>query len=205
MTSSKWRPCIVSYFDLPNIKEQAETGAASKLMRKVHKFALDRIDKSLPNHCYGYVWNDSILLLSYVTTPAAKRRKLILELSEFKRDLDQELGTCSYVISVKGRAFPNPDSAADRAVVLKTSSWAMGNCFDIEKKLGKHQAHWYIDSRITKGLKLPKPFATKAIPLNPKNESRDIHMYRGYFRISRNGFLVLEPRHCYRYKPERLL
>lgn len=150
-------------------------------MLKLHSFALTKIEKGLLHNSYGYIWNDSILLLSYCTTPAAKGRELIVELSEFKQGLDQELGTCSYVISVRGKAFPTADSAANRVVVLKTSSWAMGNCFAIEKKLGKYRADWYIDSRITKGTQLADPFTTKPISLSPKKECREIHLYRGYF------------------------
>lgn len=187
MKSSNWQPCIVSYFDLPDIKAQAETGAASLLMLKLHSFALTKIEKGLRNHSFGYVWNDSILLLSYITKPAAKRRELILELSEFKQALDRELATCSYVISVRGKAFPTADNAATRVVVLKTSSWAMGNAFAIEKELGKHKAHWYIDSRITQDLKISTPFKTAAISLSPKKESRDIHMYKGHLHKYGDG------------------
>lgn len=81
MKDSKWQPCIASYFDLPNIKKQAETGQASALMRKMHALALTAIDKGFPSHVYGYIWNDSVLLVSHLTRPAAERRKVLKELS----------------------------------------------------------------------------------------------------------------------------
>jgi len=46
-----------------------------------------------------------------------------------------------------------------RAVLLKTSSWAMANCFLIEKRLGRRRSHWYIDGRITENASLRTPFA----------------------------------------------
>lgn len=75
--------------------------------------------------------------------------------------------------------FNGQIASQPRAVVLKTSSWAMANCFLIEKDLGHHRADWYIDSRITDGVSLPKPFASETINLLPKKEPRTIDMFRG--------------------------
>ena len=84
---------------------------------------------------------------------------------------------------MQGLGFPQNDNIIEqqRAVILKTSSWAMANCFLVEKQLKKHRADWYIDSRITKGLALPKPFDSVALSLLPKNQTRTINMYKGYF------------------------
>lgn len=159
-------------------------------MIEMHNHAVAKINDGLPLHSHGYVWNDSVLLLSYTTDPASKRKKLLTELSEFKSYLEEQCGVAMYAISVKGLAFPQDISTPiifdsqlsrqPRAVVLKTSSWAMANCFLIEDQLGHHLADWYIDSRITAGLSLPKPIASKTIDLLPKKEPREIHMYKGH-------------------------
>jgi hypothetical protein len=47
---------------LPDIKEQAKAGIASSLMLRMHSFAVARIEKELPSHCCGYIWNDSIFI-----------------------------------------------------------------------------------------------------------------------------------------------
>ena len=75
--------------------------------------------------------------------------------------------------------FNGQIASQPRAVVLKTSSWAMANCFLIEKDLGHHRADWYIDSRISDGAGLPKPFASENIGLLPKREPRTIDMFNG--------------------------
>jgi len=158
-------------------------------MIKMHNRAIEKINHCLPLHSHGYVWNDSVLLLSYMTKPASERQKLLAELSEFKSFLEEQCGVSLYAISVKGLAFPQDVIAPEvfdrqvsqqpRAVVLKTSSWAMANCFLIEKVLGHHRADWYIDSRITDNLSLPKPIASETIELLPKKQPRTIHMFKG--------------------------
>ncbi len=75
--------------------------------------------------------------------------------------------------------FNGQIASQPRAVVLKTSSWAMANCFLIEKDLGHHRADWYIGSRISDGAGLPKPFASENIGLLPKREPRTIDMFNG--------------------------
>lgn len=189
MQSADWPPCIVTVFDLVGTKSLAATGRGSAQMIEMRSFAVAKINAGLPMHSHGYVWNDSVLLLSYETKPAATRIRLLAELSEFKSGLEQRCGVRTYAISVKGRAFP-PDPVGSpvfegqiadqsRAVVLKTSSWAMANCFIIEDKLGHHRADWYFDSRITSHTGLPEPFARETLELLPKKERREIHMYKG--------------------------
>lgn len=193
VNSDAWRPCIITYFDLVGIRNEASTGRASSIMLQLHRFAVNQINASLPNHSHGYVWNDSILLLSYMTEPASQRRAIVNELSEFKHALDTNCGYKTYAISVMGLTFPQDDfaspvfqgsiTAQPRAVVLKTSSWAMANCFHIEEKLKKHSADWYIDSRITHDIALPAPFIFEELALLPTQESRAINMYKGYFHV----------------------
>lgn len=188
---SEWPPCIITMFDLVGTSGNAPNGAATQLMLKMRKFAVDKINAELPNHRHGYVWNDSILLLSYITSPDQSRRSVLMELSGFKQTLEQHCGVQSYAISVQGLAFPQ-DSLVDpvlhgnesRVVVMKTSSWAMANCFAIEKSLKKMQADWYIDSRITKDIQLPTLFASKRVRLLPEKKFRIIDMYKGHLHAT---------------------
>lgn len=192
MKTDEWPPCIVTAFDLIGTRVSAPNGVASSRMLQMHRFAVEKINDGMPNHNHGYVWNDSVLLLTYSTKPATLRRSVLIELSEFKFALEQWCGAQTYAISVQGLAFPQSSLVSPlvfqgnntdqpRTVVLKTSSWAMANCFAIEKALKKKSADWYIDSRITKGLRLPSPFASEEIELLPKNKRRVINMYKGYF------------------------
>nr|WP_315438325.1 hypothetical protein [uncultured Pseudomonas sp.] len=162
-------------------------------MIEMHSRAVAKINHGLPLHSHGYIWNDSVLLLSYTTEPNWSTLGFFAELNDFKSFLEQQCCASMYAISVKGLAFPqdvmtpavfNGQIASQpRAVVLKTSSWAMANCFLIEKDLGHHRADWYIDSRITDGASLPKPFASETINLLPKKEPRTIDMFRGEIGI----------------------
>lgn len=161
-------------------------------MIEMHNCAVTKINHGLPLHSHGYIWNDSVLLMSYTTEPNWSKREFVAELDGFRSYLEQQCGASIYAISVKGLAFPqdimtpavfNGQVANQpRAVVLKTSSWAMANCFLIEKALKHHRADWYIDSRITKDANLPAPFAAEKVDLLPKDQARTIHMFMG--RIS---------------------
>ena len=181
-----WTPCIVTVLDLIGTKKQALSGTGSTLMQHMHRCAALRIRNGLPLHSQGYIWNDSVLLLSEKASTIKERLDVLFELEEFKLGLQEECGNALYAISVKGKTFPplelpaaDKPEDADRAIILKTSSWAMANCFAIEQALGKHRADWYLDSRLTKGLKLPEMFKSEPIELLPDNEARDIHMFKG--------------------------
>lgn len=167
-------------------------------MIEMHNRAVAKINHGLPLHSHGYIWNDSVLLLSYMTEPNWSKRGFFAELVDFKSFLEQQCNTSIYAISVKGLAFPQDIMAPavfngqlanqPRAVVLKTSSWAMANCFLIEKALKRHRADWYIDSRITKDANLPVPFASEKVELLPKNQARTIHMFKGCIRVGGCGW-----------------
>ena len=181
-----WTPCIVTVFDLIGTRKQTLSGTGSKLMLRMHCSAAERIRNGMPMHKQGYIWNDSILLLSEKASTIKERLDVLFELEAFKLELEAECGAGLYAISVKGKTFPpvklppaeNPEDE-DRAIILKTSSWAMANCFAIEQTLGKHRADWYLDSRLTRGLKLPPIFRSEPIELLPDNEAREIHMFKG--------------------------
>ena len=195
LTDDYWHPCIVTAFDIAGTTALAASGKGSSAMIEMHNRAVTKINYGLPFHSHGYIWNDSVLLLSYMTEPNWTKKAFIAELNEFKSFLEQHCAASLYAISVKGLAFPQDITAPaifngqvanqSRAVVLKTSSWAMANCFLIEKALKHHRADWYIDSRITKGTDLPAPFASEEVELLPKNQARNIQMFKG--RIDAGG------------------
>ncbi|MFL9957684.1 hypothetical protein PQR65_30235 [Paraburkholderia nemoris] len=189
MDSEDWQPCIVTMFDLIGTRSQAATGKASTAMRLLQERAVWKMNHGMGNHSHCYVWNDSVLLLSYQSRPAVARRRVLAELDECKQWLERECASKLYAICVKGLAFPQdemPNPTVDgemggqaRVVVLKTSSWAMANCFEIEKKLKHHRADWYIDSRITNDVDVMPPFAVEEVQLLPSAESRRVDMFRG--------------------------
>lgn len=185
-TGAGWTPCIVTVLDLIGTRKQTAGGTGSRLMLRMHRSAAELIRNGMPLHKQGYIWNDSVLLLSEKASTIKERLDVLFELQAFKLDLEAECGTGLYAISVKGKTFPpvelppaeKPEDE-DRAIILKTSSWAMANCFAIEQALGRHRADWYLDSRLTRGLRLPETFKTESVALLPDNEARDIHMYKG--------------------------
>lgn len=189
MHTDVWPPCIVTAFDLIGTRSLSASGKGSSEMILMHGRAEEKINHDLPLHSHGYIWNDSVLLLSYMTEKNWSKRGFFAELNDFKSSLEQQCNASMYAISVKGLAFPQDIigktvfnaqiSDQPRAVILKTSSWAMANCFLIEKALGHYRADWYIDRRITDGANLPKPFASEAICLLPKKQPRTIDMFRG--------------------------
>lgn len=93
-----WPPCIVTAFDLIGTRDLAATGCGSDAMIQMHNVAEAKINCGLPLHSYGYIWNDSVLLLSYRTEPEA-RQGLLAELSMFKSSLEAECGVSIYAIS----------------------------------------------------------------------------------------------------------
>ena len=189
MRTDGWPPCIVTAFDLAGTRTLAASGKGSSAMIEMHNRAVTKINHGLPLHSHGYIWNDSVLLMSYMTEPNWSKSEFVAELDDFRSYLEQQCGASIYAISVKGMAFPQDEMAPavfnglvanqPRAVVLKTSSWAMANCFLIEKALKHHRADWYIDSRITKDANLPAPFASEKVDLLPKDQARTIHMFKG--------------------------
>jgi hypothetical protein len=192
MFSEQLRPCIISMLDLIGTRSQAASGRASSAMVRMHQAAANKINHGLPLHSHGYVWNDSVLLLSYEVSQE-KRPALLAELNEFKFWLEDQCNASFYAITVKGQAFPEDPFASSvfdgqisqqpRAVVLKTSSWAMANCFFIEKQLGYHKADWYMDSRVIEGVPLQEPIASEDVELLPKNEKRTVHMFHGRLKV----------------------
>src|SRR5690606_6648869 len=183
---SGWTSCIVTVLDLIGTRKQTASGTGSSLMLRMHRCAAECIRNGMPLHKQGYIWNDSVLLLSEKASTIKERLDVLFELEGVKRELEAACGVGLYAVSVKGKAFPSvalpPAERAEdegRAVILKTSRWAMANCYAIERALGKHRAAWYLDSRLTRGLKLPPLFKSEPVELLPDSEAREIHMFKG--------------------------
>jgi hypothetical protein len=193
MESKSWQSCIVTMFDLVGTKSSAASGRGSAALVRMHELASSKIDHGLPLHAHGYIWNDSVLLLSYRTRTVGERAQVIAELDDFRCWMQDSCGAAVYAICVKGLAFPHDDLHAPvfdgqiahqpRSIVLKTSSWAMANCFEIEKRLSKHRADWYIDSRVTRGLRLATVVAEEEVEMLPSREARKVQMYKGGLKV----------------------
>ena len=134
--------------DIVGVKKRAQNGHASTLMRRFHALVTGEIG-TLQSVARAYAWNDSVLLLSYVNNGSASFESAIRDAEKLKRQIDGLVA--SYAIAIKGRAFPYATypSRKSGVTIIEASSWAMANCFEVEKALGaKWQKPWYIDIRI---------------------------------------------------------
>lgn len=178
---SEWRDCIVTFIDLSGVKRLAPSdGAGSKLMRQLHRLAAKEIPR-LSTVAHAYVWNDSILLLSFVDKASRSFVAAMKDVDAFKRQVDC-LKT-SYGVAVKGRTFPKvpkQEPTSKNVTVLEASSWAMANCFQIEKTLGRVRAAWYVDGRIARKLTGVGPSRVRKVELLPSRQPRTVHLYTAY-------------------------
>jgi hypothetical protein len=181
---SDWKDCIVILIDLIGVKDLAREGdsQASSLMRRFHEMVHQEMQTGLSSLNHAYVWNDATLLLAYVDGDSRTFEKIIADTSRLKQKVDTIKPY--YAIAVKGQAFPtdyDPDTYENdnlRVTVLRTSSYAMANCFQIEaaaKKQGLNMA-WYVDERIADKLAGPK-HASITVELLPDGDDRKIYMY----------------------------
>ena len=191
---SGWKKSIVTYMDLIGIKDTATytDSRATDLMRRMHSLVDAQMSHEMKNHDHCYIWNDSVLLLAYLESPHHETDENIIlkEADKLKRRVDE---ICqSYAISVKGQVFPDNSilhpplfngqiSEQARVVRLKASSYAMGNCFIIEKRLWKKlEKPWYIDGRIAKRLNTKTVCTKHRIKMLPRDKKRDIYVYDNY-------------------------
>jgi hypothetical protein len=180
---SNWRDCIVILMDLIGVKRQALKGdsRASSLMRRFHQVVCHEMRTGLRSLDHAYVWNDAVLLLAYVDDHSQRLRESLRDAALLKRKVDGVKR--SYAIAVMGQAFPSgsprtPKQHDARVIVLKTSSYAMANCFEIEAE-GKRRGlrnEWYIDERIIKRLGVTAD-ASITVNLLPDGIGRKIYMY----------------------------
>lgn len=191
---SEWKNAIITYIDLIGIKSAADesNSRGTDVMRRMHSLVEGRMSNGMPNHEHCYVWNDSVLLLSYLDSPYRKvdETEIIREADDLKKEIDRQC-TSSYAIAVKGQVFPyeahlhapafqGTISDQSRVVRLKVSSYAMGNCFLIEARLGKKlKQPWYVDGRIAKRLITSQRFSKHTIKMLPKNKERAVYVYEG--------------------------
>jgi hypothetical protein len=100
---------------------------------------------------------------------------------DFKRRVDGLKE--SYAVAVKGRTFPAvslPVVASEQVTVLDASSWAMANCFEIERHLRSFRAAWYVDERIASKLTGTTPSTVHKVPLLPSGKPRVVRAFKDY-------------------------
>lgn len=186
----RWKKCILTYIDIIGVKVHAKDGEGSSIMRRLHSCVPDGFGEHLPSHDHAYVWNDSVLVVAYLKNEHGEKMRLLREANNFKRHLDKALAMPSFAVVVEGMTFPSigsspgsgvDDAGSSKVTVLKTSSWAMANCFEIERELRrlKLKKNWYIDSRVTKGLRRPSR-EDMQVTLLPANRKRAVSMYDDY-------------------------
>lgn len=177
-----WQDCIVTLIDLQGVKAMAEQGIASKLMLKFHNIVIKERD-SLNATAHAYVWNDSVLLLSYVNEDDSSFESAMKDADKLKRRVDVIVR--SYAIAVKGQTFPPVNDAATHkkspsVTVIRASSWAMANVFEIEKKLGNLKKPWYVDGWIKNRITTSQKFQKESMTMFPSKKKRPIYVFDGY-------------------------
>jgi len=183
-TLSGWRDCIVVLMDLIGIKTRVLKGdsAASTLMRSFHELVRHEMTGGFGALHHAYVWNDSVLLLAYVDSRASVCEKAMRAAEDLKRKVD--VVAPSYAVAVQGQAFPSHSGFKNnRVTVIKASSYAMANCFEIEaearrRKLTKRS--WYVDIRIVRHVPAALADEYLKVSLLPTGKFRRVYVHTGY-------------------------
>jgi len=182
--------CIVTFMDLIDVKKiiNDDSRRAVELMQNFHQVVYGQINNSMPKHQHAYTWNDSVLLVARIDENLSQYKLIMKEADELKKRID-EVCEC-YAISVKGMSFSEPCLFAGhqfkgqidqpKFVFLKSSSYAFSNCFEIEKKLKKHEKSWYLDERIFTKINISKPTLDESVSMLPSGTKRKIYMYDRY-------------------------
>ena len=176
-----WRDCVVVLIDLVGIKRLAASSDGSAAMRSLHRTALEMSRAGLAAIDHLYAWNDSLLLLSFIDRGDRRRVGCALRDAEAVRAAVSSI-VPSYAIAVRGRAFPRSHIVAEVATnvtIIDASSWALANCFAIEKALGKLRMTWYVDSRIVRDQPMLKRGATakRDVPMLPSGRRRGVFLF----------------------------
>jgi hypothetical protein len=185
-----WPDCVVVFIDIPDLKKKAARpdSSGSQLMRAFHKVVAQAVvPGSLPSLDHVYAWNDSALLLAYVDGTRLADEKCLRDAHRLKLKIDDWMRTWSkkrsYAIAVKGQTFPEPTHGqlTDRVTILRTSSYAMGNCFEIERKVKdrKLRKSWYLDDRLAKQITGRQERETLSLKLLPRNRECKVHFVEG--------------------------
>jgi hypothetical protein len=169
--------------DLIGVKKRALDGdsAASALMRSFHRLVRRKMASGLDALDHAYVWNDSVLLLAHVDDRPESYERAIHAADDLKREVDRTAS--SYAIAVKGRVFPsNAGFDGARVTVIKASSYAMANCFEIEAEAKRRRLRkaWYIDVRIARKVREARAPKWIAVPLLPGGKRRRVYVHGGY-------------------------
>jgi hypothetical protein len=185
---NNWPDCVVSYFDLIDIRKMITTGnsKASDFMRQFHVLVYKSINTDMPAHHNAYVWNDSAMFLAFPRIDG-DYETIMRELDTLKPIVDS---ICpSYAICVKGQAIPEPvcdygseANGQPRFVFLKTSSYAFANCFEVEKELSKRKRlrmDWYVDSRIVRRIPTFPKCKRHYVKMLPSGRKRNVHVHKG--------------------------
>lgn len=167
--------------DLIGIKKRAIEGnsVASASMQSFHLLVSKAMRDGLTTLDHAYVWNDSVLLLAYLKGNSYE--KVMRAADELKRQIDAQ--NLCYAIAVKGRSFPAPaESVPRRVTVLRASSYAMANCFAIEKKAKDQRLRksWYVDARIVKHLPQTGLTGSISVKMLPTGTHRQVYVHGGY-------------------------
>lgn len=174
-----WLPCIICYVDMIGLSKLAleSLNIATKKMRDFHSLASQYILK-MNHHDHVYVWNDSAAFVSHPKQNEDDYRFVIQELIDFTNET-QNIASC-YAVCVKGTSFPPPPPkprCLPKYSFLTVSSWALANCFKIEKELGKYRKLFYIDGRIIRQGAMRPGDEISDMTMLPKYYKRAVHMY----------------------------
>jgi hypothetical protein len=176
-----WRDCIVTLIDVSGTKKAADPAT---LMRRLHAMVASEKPK-LSSIDHSYAWNDSVLLLSFVDRTGSYSLSM-QDAETLKRRIDCYVAK-SYAIAVKGQAFPPGIIGVQKGVtVIKASSWAMANCFEVEQESRRRRwlKPWYVDIRIARQIQTSQGFEEMEVPsmlgAGGRRRPRKIRAYCGY-------------------------
>ncbi len=176
-----WKNCIVILIDLIGIQKQAQNSKGSVVMQKFHQKVLTEIDSGNYSFYHVYVYNDAVLALSLIDNEKESFQNAMEDADKLKKKIDQVQK--SYAIAVKGQVFPTINSESkNNLTIIKTSSWAMANCFKIEAEMKKHKVNksWYVDGRIARKIKTHQESRKHLVELHPSGKKRNVHSYDNY-------------------------
>jgi hypothetical protein len=169
--------------DLIGVKKRALDGdaSASGLMRSFHRLVHRQMTAGLRSLDHAYVWNDSVILLAYLNEGSQRYQRVLRAADDLKRSVD--IIARSYAIAVKGRAFRTkafPENS--RVTVIRASSYAMSNCFEIEAQAKAHKLSnaWYVDVRIAREVPRAKATDWISVRMLPGGKRRRVYVHKGY-------------------------
>lgn len=167
---------IVTLIGLADVKKRAQAGVGSKAMRQLHRLVVQEVKAGgLRSVAHAYVWNDSVLLLSYVDKDGPFEA-VLQDAEMLKRRRDQLDKGPALAVAVQGRTFPPVHGGraalpVPRVTVVEASSSTMANCFEIPKR-SKLRGQWYVDGRIAERIPTLRVGSKTKVPLFPSRQAR---------------------------------